>query len=292
MQITILGQGEIGQAVLASLNPDNTIFAWDKRPRQINDQKELSEIIPNSELVFFCVPSAAVHEALLSVKQFLSKDAIIVCLAKGMEALSGKFVYQILEEQLPKNQYAILSGPMLAEELAKGQGAAGVAASENKGVLEKLEAVFKHNYLRLEYSANVRSVALAGVIKNVYTLILGISDGLGFGTNSKGFLVSSILPETESISKTLGLDYSIISGTAGLADFIATAFSLYSLNREAGVKIVQGGEVPQSEGLLALPELLKLLPENSSLPILNALKKIVIEKQNPQVIFEQLFYDK
>jgi glycerol-3-phosphate dehydrogenase (NAD(P)+) len=292
MQITILGAGQIGQAVKASLKETNKIFFWDKLPGRVSSQKPLAEIIPESELVFFCIPSSGVVNALEAVRPLLHKKACVISLTKGMDSQSGKFVYEIFQEQLAESQYALLSGPMLAEELAGGLGSAGVVAANDKNILEKLNLAFKPNFIRLEYSADLHSVALAGVLKNIYTVILGVSDGLNYGNNIKGFLVSKILAEAEIVSQILGIDNKIMSGTAGLADFIATAFSRYSLNLEAGIKIAQKAQAPQSEGIVALPSLIKMLPSLGNLPILKALEAIVISRENPSNILENMIYGK
>ncbi len=290
MQITILGAGEIGQAIKSSLLDGVSSVLWDKQPGKVPEQKSLAEIIPASQLVFLCIPSSAVRGALGEIKPLLAESTVVISLTKGIEAQTGKFIYEVFDEFLLPEQYALLSGPMLAEELATGKGAAGVVATKNPHLPEILSTLFKPRHLRLEFSAHVRSVALAGVLKNIYAVVLGLADGLGYGNNMKGLLVSQILPETQLISEQLSIHQGIMAGTAGLADFVATAFSPYSLNREAGMKIAQGQEAPKSEGIIALPLLLPHLTNIQVLPVLMALREILIDHGQPQAIMAKLLY--
>lgn len=290
MDIAIIGAGAIGKAVKAALAPGFAVFMWDKREGVVPAQERLEDLIAKADIIFLCMPSSGFREAVSAVDANRKPDAIVVSLAKGMERASGQMIYDILGKVFPENCYALLSGPMLAEEIASGMGGAAMVASKNPEIYKKLRTIFKKDYLKLEQTGDIYSVAYAGILKNVYTLIIGILEGLGYGNNIKGYFSGKILLELKKTSAQLGLDEQIVFGIAGVDDFIATAFSPFSLNREAGEKIALGQEPPQSEGLVSLPHILNMAKDLEQLKILSLLKTIIIEKKDPKAAIYGYLY--
>jgi len=292
MNIAIIGAGEIGQGILNSLDPKNKILISDRNLDKIPNLVTAEEAVKDADLVFYCVPSSGVRPAIVSTAPLLKETSFVVSLTKGIEAQSGLFIYDLFDTFVDPMRFALLSGPMLAEELGSGKGAAGTVASRNSQIFDLLKTVFKPNYIKLDYSNDVKSVALSGVLKNVYSLLFGISDGLGFGNNIKGLLVSKFLLESEAISKKLKMSEKIFLGESGFADFIATAFSPLSLNRQAGMEIAKGNKAwaKSSEGENSLPVLLKMLGDSSDLPALSAIKDIFLENKEPLPILRKLIY--
>lgn len=289
-RITFIGAGEIGTTIgeiLARLG--NLVYLWDLRPERRNTDKTLEEIVKEAELIFLTVPSGALTPVLLSIKDFLRPETKIVSLAKGMDK-TGKTVPELIQEVVA-NDFALMAGPMLAEELALGLPGFSVVAGEPK-LFEELKELFLGSTIRLEYCPELRTVAYAGILKNVYALIFGLTEGLGQGDNTRGFLVIEVLKEWEELAKILALESSVLRGLAGQGDLIATSFSRYSRNRQLGESLVKGDlKGLTSEGLESLGPLLRLVRErnNQSLPrFLDALERIVIKKDDPKRVFQEL----
>ncbi len=293
-QIVIIGAGEIGRAIDTILRKKEIRAAlWDKEASKMREQKPLAEIIPACDFVFLCVPSWAMREAIASIVLRLKRKAIVISLAKGIEEKTRKTTDELLEELLPPHQaFGILGGAMLAEELAKEMIGVGVIAAKETKVHSELKELFKNTNLQIEALDDVRGVALAGVLKNIYAIALGIADGLGWSGNQKGWLVSKAINEMTEIIQILGGKAEMVRGTAGLGDLVATGYSPYSRNRQVGDDLVRTGRCRlKSEGLIALPSIVALLQnKRRNFPLLSALVDIFINNQNVQTIFTQFIF--
>ncbi len=291
--VVIIGAGEIGSAIGGLLKKkDVHVDLWDKNIDIVKYQKTLTEIIPSADFLFFCVPSPAMIEAVRTALPHLNKLTIVVSLSKGIEESSKDTMDKLLERILPDGQnFAILGGPMLAEELSKGMAGIGVVSVKEKDTFIKLAELFEDTNLFVEYSDDTYGVALASVLKNIYAIALGIADGLNWGDNQKGWLVTKSLQEMAKIAVTLGCKEEVIYGTAGLGDLIATGYSPHSRNRQVGEEIIKTGQYLQSEGYRALPVIIDLLGEKRlGLRVLFALKQVFLEKQNAKTIFGQFLF--
>jgi glycerol-3-phosphate dehydrogenase (NAD(P)+) len=293
LNVVIIGFGNIGQALKKIIKEKNTnVEIWDKDFSKIPRQKPLKEIIPSADLVFLCVPSWSIRKALLGIKPYLKRKVIIISLAKGMERKTFKTAFEILKELVPFSYYGILSGPMIAKELRQGKGGAGVVAGKSKLVFEKVRELFSPDDMNLEYSADAKGTALAGVLKNIYTLGFGIVDGLGWSFNLKGWLTTQVFLEMKSITSLLGGKSATVLGIAGLGDLVATSFSPYSNHRRIGEKFAKTGRITnlKTEGLISLSVVISaLLAKNlKKPPLLEALKDIFIKNKNPRKVFEEL----
>ncbi|MDI6821237.1 MAG: hypothetical protein QMD65_03665 [Patescibacteria group bacterium] len=312
-KIVIIGAGEIGRAIEKVLQNKSGIHIdlWDKNPAKVPGQKPLAEIVPLADFLFLCVPSWAMREVLnsvLAISNGVNKKTIVISLAKGIEEKTLKTTDEILKELLPNNTaYALLIGPMLAEELMQEMAGIGVVASKDRKAFDKIKTLFIDTNLKLEYSADVRGVALAGALKNIYAIGLGIIDSFNLGGNFKGWFVQKAIKEMAEIIGILGGDKKTVFSPAGLGDLIATGFSPYSRNRQLGDELVSSHVKDldvkmKSEGIVSLPSIIKLLapyttccctgfaPHNklSAFPILQALEEIIIQHKNAKEIFEKL----
>jgi glycerol-3-phosphate dehydrogenase (NAD(P)+) len=292
--VLIIGAGEIGRAIEKILSDKQNlkIELWDKDASKVPGQKQLVDIVPLADFLFLCVPSWASRAVLHSVLPNLNKNTLIISLAKGIEARTLKTMDSVLEELLPSAAfYALLMGPMLAEELMQGLVGIGVVASKESRVFDKTRALFADTNLLIEFSTDVRGIAFAGVLKNIYAIGLGIADGLNLGNNFKAWLVKTSVKEMAEIIELAGGQKESAFGSAGLGDLIATGFSPYSRNRQVGDELVRTGKCClKSEGFVSLPSVIKLIKEDkiSQLPILQALTEIIIYHKNVKTTFERL----
>ena len=298
-KITIIGAGEIGKALEKILkNKNNELELWDKNPIKVPCQKNIKEIVPSSNFLFLCVPSWAIRQVITNLLPYLSKKTIVVSLAKGIEKKSFKTMAEILKELLPSKQpFCILGGPMLAEELNKNLPTIGISASLKQKNNEKIKKLFSKTNLYLETNTDIQGTALAGALKNIYAIFLGVIDNLslpntifqkkekiGLGQNFKGWIVKQSVKEITEIIKLLGGKKQTGYGLAGLGDLIATGFSSYSSNYQIGKKIAKGEKINfDTEGTVSLFPVLQLLrKKNKKIPLLLlAIKKIIINKKDP-----------
>jgi glycerol-3-phosphate dehydrogenase (NAD(P)+) len=255
-------------------------------------QKPLEVIVSKADYLFLCVPSQSVRPATLSIKPFLKKKTGVICLSKGVELKTKKFMPEALAEILPPGQpFAMCGGPMLAEEIMQGQPGVSVLATKHAAAFKKLVALFSGSAVRLELSRDLIGVAVAGVLKNIYAMALGIADGLGWGANAEAWLVSQALIEMKKITIRLGGKVETVCYTAGLSDFIATAFSPYSKNRESGRVIAKTGKFTGGgEGFVSFPAVWKCLGSSAKkYPLLSLLKNVLLDHKDAKKLFESYF---
>ena len=289
-KIAIIGAGRIGNALEKILaKAGNSVSKWDKDPQRCGSG-DISSVVSGADFLFLCVPSWGFREAVESVKPDFDPKTIIVSLTKGIEETSFKTADALLEEILPKNQaYLILGGPLIAENIAKDEIGIGVASSKKKRDFESLAKLFNGTNIFLEYSPNPASVALAGVLKNIYATLAGIAEGIGMNGNFSGYLVSKSIQEMAKISLALCGEKETALGTSGVGDFIATSFSENSKNRSSGIEIAKSNPIPKSEGIVSLPLLNKKLGKDAKdFKLLFALTDIIENKKDPKTALMDL----
>jgi len=293
LNISFIGAGEIGQAISALVSHTGAhVEKWDADLTKVPDQKSLQEVVASAHVLFFCVPSWVLDKAIKSAVPFLSKKTVCVFVSKGIDK-THLFMDKFVAKTLPKQQpFVLLSGPMLAEELLAGKGGAAIIASSNTSALKTVYHLFSCNDLMLTQTKEVHSVAVSGVLKNVYAIGLGIASGLDWGDNKKGWLCVCVVREMQQIMKWLKCDTSFALHQSGLGDFIATGFSRYSSNQTLGRELVEKSHCERkSEGCVSLPALVKLLGAKrmKQLPVLSALNTIIQKGKNVKDTFDRLF---
>jgi glycerol-3-phosphate dehydrogenase len=290
-KVIIIGNGQIGHAILHLLKgKDLEVLVWDNDHSKNISGKKLDEILPGADFLFLCIPSWYMEEALSEISLSLDPKTILISLSKGMNAISHQSMDVLIEAEFPDNRYALLQGPMLATEIMADQKAAAVVATEKDETYEEIASLFAGSKLILEHSAEVHSVALAAVLKNIYTLVIGMLDGLGEGDNTKGYFIAKSMDEILAIMDIAEADMSTGLGVAGLGDFVATASSPHSTNRQVGEEMAKTGKSSKrSEGLVSLPSVLKLVgAKKKTLPLLSLLERIVIDNKDAKTEISKL----
>ncbi len=295
--IAILGGGRLGQAMKSLLEKKGVAVAvWDADESRFPGQKPLAEIVPPADAVLFCVPSPFMRNALATAAPLLkpAPEAVVVSFAKGMDASSQKTMPELFAELAPAHPLVAVGGPMLAEEISSGSNAAGAVAAKDPAVRGAFAALFAGPQFNAEPSDDPQSVAVAGILKNIYAVLLGIADGLKVGDNEKGWLTSQAAGEMASLAPFFGADPKLVMGTAGLGDLIATGYSEHSRNRKAGDEIVATGTCSlPGEGLLSLPSfLLRLTASGADLPafpLLGTIKAICMDHRPAKETIDAYF---
>ncbi len=292
--VLVVGAGELGQALAGCLRKDNEVSLWDADPAKVPDQgaRALKDMVPSADFVLLCIPSWAMRDALSGAASALRPTTVVVAFSKGMDAATGQVTGELMPQLLPSGQpFAVVGGPMLATEIAKGLHAAAVFASPNMEIAERVAALFKSPIFMVETSGDVASISLAGVLKNIYAVAMGIADGMEIDGNGKGWIAANATREMLSIAEALKMDQRAIMGTAGLADFIATAYSPFSRNRAVGDEIVKNGKCDlKGEGVASIPPLMARLGSRAEeFPLLNVVKKIAVDCVAAAAIMEEYF---
>jgi len=291
-KVTIIGNGQIGQAISFLLKQNKikkVIEIYDNDKTKNKSKKTLKECLVGADFVFLCIPSWFLDETLKNISYNIEPHTILISLSKGMNSNTKESVNQAIERNIKKAKYAMLSGPMFAKEIIKNKFSFAVLASKEKIVFEKIKELFVDTKLKIEYSKDVQSIALSGVLKNIYALTISIIDSSIEDNNIKSFLSTKAVEEMQEIMQILKLDKKVILGTSGLGDFIATISSSYSQNRKVGADISKKGHtILKSEGLVSLAPLIsKIGKKYKSLPMLYLLEKVIIEKKDSKKEIEQ-----
>jgi glycerol-3-phosphate dehydrogenase (NAD(P)+) len=304
-RVAIIGAGELGTALARVLDGKAEVALWDVDAAKVPGMKPLREVVSDADVILCAVPSFAMRSAITGFLPFIdARKTVIISLAKGIEAKTRRFMDEVLQELIPGDRWAVMGGPMLAAELGTGKECAavlafllrseaseGAAHNSESGGFGNLTSIFDGTNLRVEVSDDVHGVAVAGVLKNVYAVLMGVAAGLNLGEDETAWLASRAMEEMDAIGVKLGARAETIRGTAGFADFLATAYSNHSRNRNTGIALaVDGGPSIKGEGILSLSPLLELLgADSASFPLLSALATIVIKNQNPRKTIQTLF---
>ncbi len=291
-RVAMVGAGNVGQALRSALRKKGIKVAlWDKNPERSPARATLQNTVTGADFLFFCIPSWALREAIKNSQPYLGAHTVVLSLAKGIEK-DGSTTPDIFASALPHGQpFVFLGGPMLAKEIVRGKGAAGVASSTSPSALERVRELFANTSIVIECTDNPRATALCGVFKNVYAIGLGIAEGLAWENNRKGWLASRSMQEMASVFQEFEVPPETVYATAGAGDFLATGFSSQSMNHRAGRELTQTGKCSiKSEGICALPTVLALLGSRKShYPLLTTLERVVLQEADARTEFENLF---
>ena len=287
--ILIIGGGEIGQAVAKLLSVHHQPIIFDREQAKSNSSKSLSELVSGTSTIFLAVPARALPEVLANLGSILDPATTLIGLSKGVTD-EGELVGEVLARLLPDQPWALLSGPMLAEEIMAGKRAYALVASSDQSVADGVVNLFHQSLLQVKTTNDVRGLNVVGVTKNIYTLGLAIAEALALGVNSYGVLVTQALAEMTLITTHLGGAEATAWSWAGVGDLVATAGSEHSQNRAVGEGLVANSQSElASEGSLALPLLLPRLDQiKAQLPFLEALVVVIVRKEPPREEFNQL----
>ena len=266
MKITVLGSGGWGSALAILLAKKGyEVTMWSFFSQEIDQLKktrenpllpgvrlddrialtpQLDQAVKDADMLVLAVPSHAIRSTCSQLKQFGTMP-LIVSVAKGFDE-NGCRLSEVIMEELKTDQVAVLSGPTHAEEVARGVPTAIVAASRTPDVAQKVQDVFMCETMRVYTNEDVIGVEVSGALKNVIALCAGISDGSGFGDNTKAALMTRGMTEIARLGIAMGGKMETFAGLTGIGDLIVTCTSMHSRNRRAGILIGQGKTVDEA----------------------------------------------
>lgn len=213
-----------------------------KIPSEIEITHNLEKTLANSQLIVFAIPSQYMRGVLRRIRPYrnIIRQRLYISVTKGIEIGSLKRMSEVICEELGRVKIAVLSGPTIAQEVSREIPTTAVIASSDKRLRQYLQDVFMTERFRIYTSDDVVGVELGGSLKNVIAIACGISDGLGFGTNTKAALLSRGLAEISRLGGAMGAQARTFSGISGLGDLVTTCISPYSRNRFVGEQIGKG----------------------------------------------------
>ena len=201
---------------------------------------ELARAAEGMDLLVLAVPSPFTRSTSKQLCPLVREGQIIVNVAKGIEENTLLTLSQIIEQEIPQAEVAVLSGPSHAEEVGRGMPTAITAAARRKRTAEYVQNIFMSDVFRVYASPDVYGVELGAALKNVVALAAGIADGIGCGDNTKAALITRAIKEIAALGMKLGGHFETFYGLSGIGDLIVTCASMHSRNRRAGILIGQG----------------------------------------------------
>lgn len=324
-KITFIGAGSFGTALSVMLSKKGyDVKMWDRNPLTIDDINikrenirylsnitipsnvyatcDLKEAIEDSKIIVLAVPSHAIREVCCKIKPFTHDYQIIVNIAKGIEEGTHKRLSQIVEEEIPVNPVVVLSGPSHAEEVSRDLPTTLVAASKNSTYAMYIQEVFTTDKLRVYTNDDIVGVEIGAAVKNIIALAAGVSDGIGYGDNTKAALMTRGVREIKRIGEKLGGKKETFSGLTGIGDLIVTCTSMHSRNRRAGILIGEGISFEKAieeigmvvEGVKACKAFYELKEElGVSMPITDALYNVLFNEKEPKdAVYELMTREK
>lgn len=309
MKICVLGAGSWGIALTNLLaRNNNEMTVWSIDPEEVSMLKEFSEhrtklpgvILPgvveyttdiesalqDKDMVVMAVPSPFVRSTAHMAAPYIKKDEIIVNVAKGIEEDTLKRLSEVISEEIPDAQVAVLSGPSHAEEVGKLMPTTVVVGAPTKALAMKVQDTFMAETFRVYTSPDMIGIELGGALKNVIALAAGIADGLGCGDNTKAALITRGIHEMSALGIAMGGKPETFSGLSGTGDLIVTCASQHSRNRKAGFLMGQGKTYHEAmdmvkmvvEGVYSAKAALALSHEyDIEMPIVESVNKVLFE---------------
>ena len=322
-KVGVIGAGSWGIALSFLLhNNGHQVTVWSALPEEIRELREKREhhtlpglVLPedmvftedletamrDQDLLVTAVPSVYVRSTAVKMRPFLREGQIVVNVAKGIEEKTLSTLSQILEEELPGADVAVLSGPSHAEEVSRGLPTTCVAGARTKKTAEYIQSLFMSEYFRVYTSPDVLGIELGGALKNVIALAAGIADGLGCGDNTKAALITRGIAEIARLGTAMGGKFETFCGLTGIGDLIVTCASMHSRNRRAGILIGKGYSMEEAmkevqmvvEGVYSAKAALALAKKYyMSMPIIEQVNQVLFEgKPASQAVKELMLRD-
>ena len=257
----------------------------------------VAEAVQGKDVILFVVPSHAMRETASAVSEALAgrpRPKAAVSCAKGIENDTLETMTDVLSEvfsPLGTISLGVLSGPSFAKEVAQRMPTAVTIAAHGEEVAKGLQEFFSTDFFRVYTTQDVIGVQLGGAVKNVLAIAAGISDGLGFGTNTRAALITRGLAEMSRLGLKLGANPLTFAGLAGLGDLVLTCTGDLSRNRQVGLQLGAGKGMEEilasmnmvAEGVKTSRSLYMLSRRHQvEMPIIEHVYRVIYEGMSPR----------
>lgn len=256
--------------------------------------KASSNLIKNLQTAYkivVAIPAQQLRDFLKKNKEYISSKAVLILCAKGIEQTSGSFMSQIVQEFLPNNKLAIISGPSFAEDVALGLPTAVTLACQDINIARILSLDFSSSKFRCYSSDDIIGVQIGGALKNVFAIASGALTGLGFGESAKAALITRAFSEMRRIGIKLGGRVETFAGLSGLGDLILSCNSLKSRNFSFGYAISTNTECEPNltEGYYTADIIAKICQKlDIDAPLILATYQLIYGKNDIKNIYSEL----
>lgn len=325
MKIAVIGSGSWGCAVSVLLAGNgHTVYLWSWLPEEsarLANDRENRDLLPgvifpdniictndmaactqDAELIVCASPSVATRSVAKSLSHCVSGGQLMVNISKGLEDSTLMRLSEVYSEEIPQAEIAVMSGPSHAEEVSRGLPTTNVVAAKNHDTAKKIQDIFMNDAFRVYTGEDIIGTELGGALKNVIALCAGISDGLGFGDNTKAALMTRGLAEITRLGVAIGAQRETFAGLSGVGDLIVTCTSMHSRNRRAGILLGQGKSLDEAlkevhmvvEGVNTASAAYRLSQKYKvEMPITEAAYRVLYENKKPrEAVFDLMRRDK
>lgn len=318
--VSVLGAGSWGTALAVLLNENgHQVTLWSIIEDEVNMLKNTrenklklpgimipedvymthntQEAIVGKDVLVMAVPSKFVRNTAKLMKEFVTKDQTIVNVAKGLEDDTLLTLVDVINDEMPDNHVVVLSGPSHAEEVARKIPTTCVAGSKYHDTAKKVQDMFMNANFRVYTSSDVIGIEMGGALKNVIALAAGISDGIGFGDNTKAALMTRGITEISRLGVAMGAEEQTFNGLSGIGDLIVTCTSMHSRNRRAGILIGKGCSLQEAldevkmvvEGVYTAKAALDIAEKfNVEMPIIRKVNEVLFGGKDTKIAVEEL----
>ncbi len=221
-------------------NHEHKMLPGVKLPEDMSFSTDDREAAEGRDLLVMAVASSYTRQTAHRFAPLIKKGQKIVNVAKGIEESTLMTLSEIIEQEIPQADVAVMSGPSHAEEVGRGLPTTIVVGAGSKSTAEYIQNLFMNEVFRVYISPDVLGIELGGSLKNVVALAAGIADGLGYGDNTKAALITRGITEIARLGTAMGGKFETFCGLTGIGDLIVTCASMHSRNRRAGILIGQG----------------------------------------------------
>ncbi len=311
-KVTVIGSGSWGTALAVMLaEHGHEVTIWSRRqeavdelverrtnekylpgvtiPAEIGATTDRAEAVAAAEIVILAVPSRAVRQTAKDFAPYFKKEQILVNVAKGLEEGSLLRLSEVIRECVPECEVCVLSGPSHAEEVARNLPSACLIAAEKEETAKLVQREFMNPRFRLYTNTDMIGVEMGAALKNIMALAAGMSDGLGFGDNTKAALMTRGMAEMQRLGMAMGGKAETFSGLSGIGDLIVTCTSMHSRNRRAGILLGQGKSLAETldtvqmvvEGVNTVQAACRMAEKYGvSMPITEAINAVLFHGKN------------
>ena len=262
-------------------------------PSTIHVSCDLEQVIASSSMVVFATPSQSVRHTAERAQPYITSQHRVVSVSKGIENETLLLTSEVLKDVLsdvPDNNIGVLYGPSHAEEVARKVPSTVVAAAYHRETARAIQDAFMAPWLRVYINTDIKGVQVGGSVKNVMAIAAGISDGVGFGDNTKAAIVTRGISEIRRLGVAMGGQSETFSGLSGIGDLVVTCMSGLSRNRYLGEQIGQGKTLREvqaemkmvAEGVRTTQSVVALAKRyDVEMPITEAVYAILFEGVHP-----------
>jgi glycerol-3-phosphate dehydrogenase (NAD(P)+) len=319
-KVVVLGAGQWGTTMAQVLSDaGNHVLMWGRSQELVDEVNEkhtnskylddsvlpvglkattsLNDAFEYSNIYVLAVPAQTLRENLTAWKSLVQPNALFISTLKGIEVSSMSRMTEIISEVLETQNIAIITGPNLANELVLRQPAGAVAAAPTIAIAEKVQHLFTTPYYRVYTSVDVLGCELAGAIKSVIALAVGMSIGMGYGENTQAMLITRGLNEVARLCAAHNADPLSAAGLAGMGDLVASCGSALSRNRTFGEVLGKSGsmEVAKTqvaktvEGVASSSAVLEIAHRvGIEVPVIEAVADVVSGLLTPEQALDRL----